>query len=354
MLKKSVKKLIAFTIVGTLASVSLVGCKGSSSTSTDKQELNVFNWTEYIPDAVIAKFEDETGIKVNYSTYSSNEECLAKVESSSEGTYDIVVPSDYMISIMKQKGLLEELNKGNITNFSNLNDTYLNKEFDEGNKYSMPFDAGAAVLAVNTDVVKDSITSYKDLLNSKYANSLVVLDDQRALIGLALKALGYSLNEVSDAKLAEAKAYLEKLKPNIKAYDSDSPKTSLISGETSIGFIWNAECALAMAEKPSIKPVYPKEGMYLFIDSFAVPKGAKNKENAEKFINFMLRPEISKMVTDVFPYKNVNKAAYDSLSESYKNNGASNVPDSEMAKGEFVKDVGDATSKFDKLWSEIK
>ncbi|PRR81009.1 polyamine ABC transporter substrate-binding protein [Clostridium vincentii] len=350
MSKKPVKKMLAFAMVAVLASTAVVGCGKSSS----QEELNVFNWTEYIPSSVIVKFEEETGIKVNYSTYSSNEECLAKVESSAEGTYDVIVPSDYMVTIMKEKGLLEELNKDNITNFSNVSDVYLNKEFDKDNKYSVPFDAGAALLAVDTAVVKDNITSYNDLLNPNYANSLVVLDDQRALIGIALKALGYSLNETDDAKLAEAKVYLENLKPNIKAYDSDSPKTLLINGEASIGFLWNAECALAMDEKSSIKPVYPKEGMYLFIDSFAIPKGSKNKDNAEKFIDFLLSPEISKMVTDEFPYKNVNNAAYESLEESYKNNGASNVPDEEMAKGEFVIDVGDATTKFDKLWAEVK
>ena len=351
MKKISLKKILSVVLAGALVSTSLIGCGGSDA---ENGELNVYNWTEYIPESVINDFEDEYGIKVNYSTYSSNEECLAKVQSSAEGTYDVIVPSDYMITIMKAKGMLEELNKYNIPNLSNINETYLNQEFDEGNVYSVPFTGGAAVIAVNTDTVSKKITSYKDLLDSEFKDSLVLLDDQRAVIGMALKALGYSLNEVDDKKLAEAKAYLEELKPNIKLYDSDSPKSSLITGETKAGLIWNAECALAMEENDAIEVVYPEEGMYLFLDNFAIPKGAKNKENAEKFINYILEPEVSKKITEEYPYKNVNAAAYDSLPDDYKNNPASNVPDEEMAKGEYVKEVGDATAKFDKIWSEIK
>lgn len=356
-MKKQFNKIIAIAVIGAMSMTSLIGCSGSSGSedsSGDKGELNIFNWTEYIPDSVISEFEDEYGIKVNYSTYSSNEECLAKVQSSAEGTYDIVVPSDYMVSIMKQKGLLEEFDKDKITNLGNIYDSYLNQEYDPGNKYSVPLDTGAVVLAVNKDIVKDKITSYKDLIKPEYANSIVALDDQRAVIGLALKALGYSLNEVDESKLEEAKAFLAKLTPNIKLFDSDTPKSALITGEASIGFLWNAECAIAMQEKSSIDVVYPKEGMYKFIDSFAIPKGAKNKENAELFINFILRPEINKEIVEAYPYTSVNKAAKDLLPDSYKNNAASNLPASEMDKGEFVKDLGDSTTKFDKIWSEIK
>ena len=357
MLIKRLKKIICFTVIGILSLTTLLGCGSSSSGSgkiEEKKELNVFNWTEYIPENVVQEFEKEYGIKVNYSTFSSNEECLAKLQSSAEGTYDVVVPSDYMVSIMAQKGLLEKLDKDKLTNFGNVNKVYLDKDFDKGNEYSVPFDTAAGIIAINTDVVKEDIKSYKDLLNPKYINSMVVLDDQRALIGIALKALGYSLNETDDAKLAEAKAFLEKLKPNIKLYDSDSPKSALINGEASIGFTWNAEAALAMAENKNIKVIYPQEGMFMTIDNFAIPKGAKNKETAELFINFILRPEVNKEIVEAFPYKSVNKAAADLLPDSYKNNPASNIPDSEMAKGESVKDLGEATAKFDKIWSEIK
>lgn len=353
-MKRFLKRLIVVGVIGSICTTSLIGCGDSSNSGSDKGELNIFNWTEYIPDSVISKFEDEYGIKVNYSTYSSNEECLAKVQSSAEGTYDIIVPSDYMVTIMRKKGLLEELDKDKITNLENIDDAYLNQEFDPSNKYSVPLDTGSVVLAVNKDIVKDKITSYKDLIKPEYANSIVALDDQRAVIGVALKALGYSLNEVDDSKLEEAKAFLAKLTPNIKLFDSDTPKTAIITGEASIGFMWNAECALAMQEKSSVDVVYPKEGMYKFIDSFTIPKGAKNKENAELFINFILRPEINAEIVAAYPYTSVNKVAKDLLPETYTNNAASNIPASEMGKGEFVKDLGDSTAKFDKIWSEIK
>lgn len=359
-MKKHIKKIVSLAAVATITMSLLAGCgdssgsSGDSASSGDKGELNIFNWTEYIPDSVVQEFEDEYGIKVNYSTYSSNEECLAKVQSSAEGTYDLVVPSDYMVTIMKEKGLLEELDKDKITNLGNIYDSYLNQSYDPGNKYSIPFDTGSVVIAVNKDTVKDSITSYKDLIKPEYKNSIVALDDQRVMIGIALKALGYSLNEVDDSKLAQAKDFLTKLTPNIKSFDSDTPKTALITGEASVGVIWNAEAALANQEKSNIDVVYPKEGMYKFIDNFAIPKGAKNKENAELFINFILRPEINKEIVESYPYTSVNKAAKDMLPDTYTNSKASNIPTDEMDKGEFVKDLGDATAKYDKIWSEIK
>lgn len=346
------KKVLGILLTTTILVGGLYGCGKKSSESNG--ELNVFNWTEYLPQSVIDKFQEEYGIKVNYSNYSSNEELLAKVQTANEGTYDIVVPSDYMVDIMINKGLLEKIDTDKITNFKNLDEAYLNQYFDKGNEYSVPYLAGAAVIAVNKDKVKDNITSFKDLLNSKYKDSIVALDDQRALIGIALRALGYSMNEVDDKKLQEAKEYLTKLKPNIRSFDSDSPKTSMISGETSIGFMWNAEAALAYQENKNIQPVFPEEGTYLFLDNMAIPKGAKNKEAAEKFIDFILRPEITEMIAEEYPYKIVNKAAYDLLPDEYKNNKASNLPTEVFTKGEYVKDVGEATSKFDDLWNSFK
>ncbi|WP_196594542.1 polyamine ABC transporter substrate-binding protein [Pectinatus sottacetonis] len=330
------------------------GCGGSTSGSADKGELNLYVWTQYIPDSVIKQFEEKYGIKVNVSNYTTNEECLAKLESSPKGTYDIVVPGDFMIKIMKEKHLLQKLDKEKIPNIKNVYKTYLNQYYDPGNEYSVPYQTGTVLLAVNTDKIKEPITSYADLIKPQYKNSIVSIDEQRVVIGIALKALGYSINTIDDAKLAQAKAFLQKLMPNIKVFDGDSPKSEMISGETSIGLIYNAEAALAQKQNPAIKIIYPKEGMYRFIDNFAIPAGAKNKANAELFINFILEPKIAAEITKVYPYTSVNEAAKTLLPKDYTDNKASNIPVDVMDKGEFVKDVGANTPKFDQIWSEVK
>lgn len=335
-----------------LGFVLLTGCSGQGGDES-KGELNVFVWTEYMPESVFSAFEDETGIKVNVQTYSSNEDMLAKVKSSNEGLYDIVVPSDYMVKMMIDQGLLSELDQSEIPNLSNIDASFLDQSFDPGNKYSVPYMGGVAALVVNKKMVDEDITSYKQLFDPKYKNSLVVLDDFRAVIGMAAKSLGYSLNTTDDAQLAKVSEALGKLKPNIKLYDSDSPKTAMLNGETSIGFMWNAEIAICTQESDDFQVVFPEEGCYLFLDNLSILKGAKNVENAHKFINFILKPEVSKMVSDEFPYLNPNGEAVKLLPDSYKNNPASNVPPEVFAAGEYVQDIGSDVEKYDAIWTKL-
>lgn len=323
-------------------------------TTKEQNELNVLNWSSYIPDAVLRDFSKEYGIKLNYGTYSSNEECLAKIQSAKKGTFDLIFPSDYMVELMRKRNLIQPLDQSQLTNLGNLNPHYLKREYDPNNEYSLPFLAATTVLAVNTERISDSITSYQDLLNPKYRNDIVILDDQRMVIGMALQALGYSMNETSPTKLAEAKAWLLKLKPNIKAFDSDSPKTFLISKEASIGVLWNAEAALAMKENPRIKIIYPAEGMAISMDNFAIPVNAKNKANAYLFIDYILRADVMQKIIEAYPYKTVNQASESKLSDEYLKNTAANVPDAILDQASFVKNIGNSIRDYDKLWAEIK
>ncbi len=344
------KKMIAmFLVLSMLFSLVLTstGCK------KDTKELNLFNWTEYLPQEVIDKFEAETGIKINYNTYSSNEEMLAKV-SAAPGTYDLVVSSDYMVDIMNKLNLLEEIDKEAITNLKNIGPEYLDKGFDPGNKYTVPYMCGTALLAVNTKLVTIDIQHYVDLWDPSLKDNIVTLDDQRGLMGVVLKKLGYSINETDPAVMELVKEELIALKPNIKAFDSDSPKTLLIKEEVAVGFVWNAEAVLAQNENPDIKIVMPEEGLYLWQDNFLIPKGSKHKENSEEFINFLLRPEISKLLSEAFPYTNPNAAAKELLSEDVKNNLGIYPPASVYEQGEYLVDLGSTTVLYDKIWTEFK
>lgn len=344
------KKNVSFLL---LIVMSLSFVLISSGCKEDTKVLNLFNWTEYLPQEVIDKFEAETGIKINYNTYSSNEEMLAKV-SSAPGTYDLVVSSDYMVDIMNKQNLLEPLNKDVITNLNNIGPEYLNKGFDPGNQYTVPYMCGSALLAVNTKLVNIDIEHYSDLWDSSLKDNIVVLDDERGLMGVALKKLGYSINETDPVILEKAKEELITLKPNIKSFDSDSPKTLLINGEVAVGFVWNAEAVMAQKENPDIKIVMPDEGLYLWQDNLLIPKGAKHKENAEKFINFILQPEISKMLSEAFPYTNPNAAAKELLSDDIKNNQGIYPPASVYEQGEYLVDLGETTTLYDKIWTEFK
>lgn len=349
------RKRIVCVALSLMLVLSLAGFTGCGKKSASNGELNIFTWTEYVPESVIEDFEKEYGIKVNWTTFSTNEDMLAKVKTESAGTYDIVQPSDYMVEQMISQDMLMELDKDVITNIENIDSAYINPSYDPGNKYSVPYQGGVAAIAVNTDKVSKEITSYDDLFSEDLKGSIVALDDYRAVIGMTARSMGYSMNETDTDKLAKIEEKLLKLKDNVKVYDSDSPKNSLISGDCTVGYCWAAEIALAQEENPAIKIVFPKEGPYVFMDNWAVLKTAKNSENAMKFINYMLDSETSQKVSEEFPYLNPNAKAVDALGDEYKSNEAKNPPADVIASGEYVSNLDtDTLAIYDAMWTKLK
>lgn len=318
------------------------------------EELNVFNWSEYLPQSVIDKFEQTYNIKVNYNTFSSNEEMLAKIMAGG-GKYDIAVASDFMVEILKKQKLIREIDKSELPNLKNIGSQFLNLPFDQGNHYSVPYMWLAGIIAYDSSKVKPgTITGYKDLWKKEFKNSLTVLDDERVMIGITMKMLGYPLNETSPIALEKAKTALKELQANIKSYDSDSPKTSLINGEAKAIFAWGAEASLAHRENPHVKYVLPKEGLFLQQDNLVIPKDAKNLKAAELFMNFIMEPEISAEISHYFPYGNPNTAAYPYIDKKIMSDEAVYPPETNLKTGEYLKDIGSAVTKLDKIWSEVK
>ena len=306
--------------------------------------VNVLNWSSYIPDEIIHDFERTYNIKVNYGTYSSNEELLAKITSSKKGTYDLIFPSDYMVELMKEKNLIEKIDKNKLTNYNNINKIFLNQPYDKLNDYSIPFLSTIVVIAVNRNNIKDNITSYNDLLNPKYKNNIVLIDDQRIVIGMSLLALGYGMNDTNNYHLEEAKNWLLKLKDNIKAYDSDSPKTFFMTNEADIGIMWNAEAELAKLKNPNIEIIDPIEGHAISTDNYCIVKGSKNIDNAYLLINYLTQNNISNDITKEYPYISPNNIK-----------GNSNIlPSTIFKNGYYVKNIGAYISNYDKLWADIK
>ena len=349
------KKFIALAMsTCLLVSSLLTGCGGGSETA-DNGELNVFIWTEYVSEAAIKAFEEESGVKVNVSTYSSNEDMLAKLKSETEGTYDVILPSDYAVEYLIAQDKLEALDMTKLPNISNIDSAYLDQSYDPGNQYSVPYEGGVCCIAVNTSMVDKEITSYADLFDESLANQLVVLDDYRAVIGMTARSMGYSLNETDPEVLAEIEEKLMTLKSNVKLYDSDSPKSALIAGDCSVGMVWSAEVALSMDENPDIQIVYPEDGAYVFLDNWCIPTGAKNMDNAYKFIDYMLSPEAAKANIEDFPYLCPNTAALEMMGEEYVNNTAKNVPGEVIEGGEFVKYLDtDTMAIYDEMWTKLK
>lgn len=349
------KKIISLVLCMALVLSMLTACGSNGGKKADNGELNMYIWTEYVSEDVIHKFEDETGIKVNVSYYSSNEDLLAKLKAEKEGTFDIIQPSDYMVEDLIKQGMVQKLDMSKLTKFDNIGSQYKDPAYDPGNKYSVPYLGGVAGIAVNTANIKETITSYNDLFNPKFKNDIVVLDDFRAIIGITERSMGLSMNESDPDKLKEVRDKLLTLKNNIKLYDSDSPKSAMISGECNFAVCWAAEIALAMEDNPDIKIVFPKEGAYVFIDNWNIPKGAKNLENAYKWIDFILDADNMAESLKVYPYMCCNTAAIEKMDESYTKNEAKNVPSSAVENGEFISNLDPDTMKmYNDMWNELK
>lgn len=314
------------------------------------QELNLFAWSEYIPQGVIDGFTEKTGIKVNYETYSSNEAMLAKLVGG-DGSYDLIQPSEYMIELLITAGKLEPLNKANIPNFAHLAPDLVNLPFDPGNKYSVPYMVGTVGIAVNTEKVTEPVTGYADFFSDKYKGRLVILDDGREIVSWALATKGRSINDITTETLAEVRPLIAGWFRNVKLFDSDSPKTALLNGEVDMGIVWSGEGAILIQEDSKFAYILPREGAHMFIDSLAIPRGAKNKEAAEKFINYILEPEVSKLMSDEFPYTNPNLAARELLTPEQRANKAS-YPDA--GKLETFKEIGPVASEIDDMITELK
>ena len=352
---KVVKKAGALLISLIVSSMGLVGCSSATETSGKSNgEVNVICWSEYLPDEVMSDFEQETGVKINMTTYTSADEMLAKVQSSAKGTYDMIIAPGVNTSILKKQDIIAELDLAKIPNSTNIDPIYMSTPNDPENKYSIPYLYTSVVIAVNKDVIKDEITSYEDLLKPEYKDSIVVIEDVRTVVAMALMAKGYDVNDTSTEALNAAEQYLTALKPNIHAFNGDSPKTLLLNGECPIGLIYGGECALAMDENPSIVGVYPKEGIYFETDMMMKTKDAKNPDNVEVLINYLCDAKVSAKISSYFPYINPNKAAKAYLPEEFLNNNIKNIPEEEVKNSKSLKDIGEELSKVVDLWTKFK
>lgn len=361
------------TFWGFLLLLGLLAACSSPTAEIQSGELSLYTFTAYVPDELISQFESQTGVSVTVATYSTNEEMLAGLAANPSG-YDLIIPSDYAVEILIKQNALLPLDLGKISNYNNIEQSFLSPYFDPGGatagrrpaarneKYSLPYQWGTTGIAYDTTKVSEPISRWEDLWRPDLAGHIVLIDDAREVMGLTLQTLGYSKNDTNPARLAEARDKLKLLMPGVVALDADAPESYLISGEAWVAVIYNGNAALAIEANPNISYVFPEEGAGIWFDNLAIPAQAPHPDAAEAFINSVLLPENSVLITKAFSYSNPNTAALayleknePTLYQTYISSSTTNPSPLVLAGAQLVKNVGTTVSNlYEQYWLEAK
>ena len=348
-MKKRLVSLLALALVLGLMVVSLSGCGKKATT------LTVFNWFDYIDENVIKMFEQETGIKVNYTNFTTNEEMFAKLEKGS-GSYDVIFPSDYIIERMIKDDMLAELDLSKMPNVANLVDWCRKPDYDPDCRYSVAYMWGTVGILYNTELVDGEVTSWGSLFDPAYQRGVFMLDSIRDSFCVGLKYLGYSLNTQDEAALNAVKDLLLKQKEDgiVAGYLVDETKDKMIAGEAAMAVMWSGDALYAMDGNDKLAYVVPEEGSNVWIDGMCIPKSSKNQEAAMKFIDFMCRPDIAEKNQDYIYYSSPVQQVIDGYTDEEKAEEALNPSQEKLDKCEFFHDISDNMSLYDKIWMEIR
>lgn len=342
------KKLIALISATILISSSLIGCVGNKSNSN--KVINVFNCGDYIDEELITKFEEETGYKVEYSTYDTNEIMYSKIKSGSN-KYDLVFPSDYMIEKMINEGMAEKINFDNIPNYKYIDEKFKNLSYDPNNEYSVPYMWGTIGIIYNPEIVKEEVKSWDILWDKKYDKEIIMFNSVRDTMAIALSKLGYSMNSTNPEEIKQAADILIEQKPIVKAWFVDQVKDAMINDEAALATVWSGDANYIISENPKLEYVVPEEGSNKWFDAMVIPKDAPNKEGAEAFINFLTDPENSLQNVDYIQYYTPNWKTYEMLDDEVKE---SYPTDETLDNCEVFKDLNrDSLKIYDDEWIRI-
>lgn len=349
------KKGIVLLLCGVLAVFSLTGC--GSDNSGQNGEVYVYNWGEYIDPDTISMFEEETGIKVVYDEFDTNEAMYPKVAAGSSA-YDVICPSDYMIKKMMDNDLLQELNFDNMPNAkANIGAQYYDQAaaFDPDNSYCVPYCWGTVGILYNKTMVDGPVTSWSILWDEKYKDNILMQDSVRDAFMVALKLNGYSMNTLDPAKLETAKNALIEQKPLVQAYVIDQVRDKMIGGEAALGVIYSGEAIYTQRENADLEYVVPEEGTNVWIDGWVIPKNAPNTANAEKFIDFMCRGDIALKNFEYITYSTPNTEAQKLIEDEEIKNSKVAFPNlSEYSNLETFTYLGEEGDElYNNLWKEV-
>lgn len=341
------KKISLLLLMIVLVVASLAGCGNSG------EVLYVFNWGDFMDMDLIEEFEETYGFKVIYTEYDTNESMYARLKAG--GRYDIVIPSDYMISKMISEDMLEKIDFNNIPNYSHIKQNFKGLNFDPTNEYSVPYAWGTLGILYNTEKVSGEVDSWEVLFDSQYRNEVLMIDSMRDSLAVALNYLGFSINSKVEAELEEAKALLIQQRADVNpVYVLDEGKDMIMEGQGIFFVTWSGEAMQVISSDSRFEYVVPKEGSNLFFDNMAIPKGARNKENAEKFINFMLKPEIAAANMEYIEYSTPHNGAFELLDKETRDNKALYPSDDVINKAEVFIDLGEFLDVYSRVWREVK
>ncbi len=349
------KKLLALVLAtAILSTLLLTACSNGGGSSSSKGEVNVYNWGEYIDESLLKQFEEETGIHVNYKTFPDNETLYSTLQGS-VGEYDVIIPSDYMIARLIDEGMLEKINFDNVPNFANISDSYKNLDYDPTNEYSVPYAWGTVGLIYNTTMVEGTPTSWDVMWDEQYKGQILMFDNSRDAIGIALKKLGYSFNTTDEAQITEAVDALIEQAPLVQAYVMDQIFDKLEAGEAAMGPYYAGDAITMIESNPDLAFVIPDEGANLFVDAMCIPKDAPNKENAEAFINFMCKDEVMAANCDVTGYSVPSDSAKELLDPELAGNPIAYPTAETLARCEtFINLPENILALYDSEWLRLK
>ena len=349
------KKKVLLTLALTMAfAACLTGC-GKSSTGTNG-EVVVYNWGEYIDPDTLDQFEEETGIHVNYMRFTTNVDMMVSVRAN-PGAYDVIFPSEYCVERLIAEDLLAEINYDNVPNMSYTLESLLNPDYDPNNAHSVPYMWGTVGILYNTTMVSEPVDSWGILWDTDYMNNVFMLDSIRDTMGVTLKYLGYSMNtrDITALEAAKAKLIEQKNAGIVKAYQVDETKDKMVAGEAALAVMWSGDAQYAIDLNPDLAYAIPKEGSNVWVDCMVIPKDAKNKENAEKFINFLCRPDIAQKNCEAIWYSSPNTGAIELMGEEYTSNTVMNPSEEDIANCEYFNDIDEGfLAVYNALWQEVK
>lgn len=353
-MKQLVRAFIAVIAIA-LALMYVTSVLNSEQGYSGGNTLTVYNWGDYIDPELIAEFEQETGVKVIYQTFDSNEAMLTKIAQGGT-TFDIAVPSDYAISKMREEGLLLPIDHSRIPNLSHIDPRFMDLSFDPGNVYSVPYFWGTVGIVYNPELVGGkTFRSWNELWDPDLRNQILLVDGAREVIGMGLNSLGYSLNDTNEEHLQEAKRKLERLTPNVKALVGDEIKMLLAGEEAAVGLVWSGDASEIISENEKLDYVVPEEGSNVWFDNMVIPKTARNLPAAHAFINFMLDPEHAARNAEYVGYSTPNKDALALLPEEISGDKRF-YPDEELlSKLEVYDNLGKRMlAHYNELFLEFK
>lgn len=343
------KKIITVIMTAVLLVGTLSGCSANK-----KQEINLYTWADYVPQAVIDDFTAQTGIVVNYVYFNDNYEMLSKLKVQ-KNQYDVIICTDFIIDTMIKEGnLIQKLDKSKLPNFKNIDPAIQGGYYDPKSEYTIPYSVASAILVYDSAKITDKIEGYADLWNPNFKDKIVVLDGDRDVIGFTLMTMGKSINETDPAVLEQARQKLMPLKENIVAFNANTPHDALISGEAEIGYMFGSQATAAFEQIPTLKYVYPKEGQTVAIDNIVLADGAPNKENALIFLNYILDANVAAKLYPIMNYQSTNLAAQELLPKEFLDNKMINIPSEYFNGSQMYQDVGDAKVIYDEIWTDFK